>query len=82
MVVGSQFTVEDVGNSTLKELEEFEAFVNIDTIDIYNVITLSTDLLYEVKKRFLFTYGTPRTPAHDHLIYDSIETKTKDRSSK
>ena len=40
---------DNVGNLTLEELDEFEAFVDMETINIYNVITLRTDVLEEIK---------------------------------
>ena len=40
---------EKVGNLTPKELDEFEAFVNMETIDIYNVIMLRRDVPEEMK---------------------------------
>jgi succinate dehydrogenase assembly factor 2 len=34
---------------TMEELNEFEAFVNLETIDIYNIITLRSDVPDEMK---------------------------------
>jgi len=34
---------------TLEELDEFENFVNLETIDIYNIITLKTDIPESLK---------------------------------
>jgi succinate dehydrogenase assembly factor 2 len=35
---------ENVPNLSSSELDEFEAFVNMDTIDIYNIVTLRTEI--------------------------------------
>lgn len=35
---------ENVPNLTVEELDQFEQFVNMETIDIYNVLTLRTDV--------------------------------------
>ena len=35
---------EHVSTLSVKELDQFEAFVNLETIDIYNVLTLRTDV--------------------------------------
>ena len=35
---------ENVPSLTMDELNQFEEFVNLETIDIYNVITLRTDV--------------------------------------
>lgn len=34
----------NVPSLTLDELDQFESFVNLETIDIYNIITLRTDV--------------------------------------
>jgi succinate dehydrogenase assembly factor 2 len=39
----------NVPNLTAAELDEFEAFVNLETIDIYNIITLRIDIPDEVR---------------------------------
>jgi succinate dehydrogenase assembly factor 2 len=39
----------NVPNLNAKELEEFEEFVNFETIDIYNIITLRLDVPEELK---------------------------------
>jgi hypothetical protein len=36
---------------TLDELDQFEKFVNLETIDIYNVLTLRTDVPEDMKSR-------------------------------
>ena len=40
---------ENVPNLSDEELDQFEDFVNMETIDIYNVITLRTDIPNEMK---------------------------------
>ena len=40
---------ENVASLTLDELNQFETFVNIETIDIYNIITLRTDVPLDMK---------------------------------
>mmetsp|Transcript_23403 Transcript_23403/g.32795 ORF Transcript_23403/g.32795 Transcript_23403/m.32795 type:complete len:195 (+) Transcript_23403:81-665(+) len=40
---------ENVPSLTADELDEFEAFVNMETIDIYNIITLRMDLPEKLK---------------------------------
>lgn len=40
---------ENVLNLTVDELDQFERFVNLETIDIYNVLTLRTDVPDEMK---------------------------------
>ena len=37
-----------VGTLEMKELDEYEVFVNMETIDIYNIITLRVDVPEEV----------------------------------
>jgi len=39
-----------VHNLTLDELDQYEAFVNMETIDIYNVITLRSDVPEKMKR--------------------------------
>jgi succinate dehydrogenase flavin-adding protein (antitoxin of CptAB toxin-antitoxin module) len=39
----------NVPSLTAAELDEFEAFVNLETIDIYNIITLRIDIPDEVR---------------------------------
>ncbi|KAG7374457.1 flavinator of succinate dehydrogenase [Nitzschia inconspicua] len=41
---------ENVANLNSDELDQFEAFVNMETIDIYNVITLRLDVPEEMKR--------------------------------
>ena len=41
---------ENVPSLNMDELNQFEAFVNLETIDIYNVITLRTEVPEEMKK--------------------------------
>lgn len=38
------WAAENVPNLSVAELDEFENFVNLETIDIYNVLTLRTDV--------------------------------------
>ena len=38
------WAAENVSNLSLAELDEFEKFVNLETIDIYNILTLRTDV--------------------------------------
>ncbi|KAK1749299.1 succinate dehydrogenase assembly factor 2 [Skeletonema marinoi] len=38
------WAAENVSNLSVAELDEFEKFVNLETIDIYNVLTLRTDV--------------------------------------
>lgn len=38
------WAAENVPNLSLEELDQFERFVNLETIDIYNVLTLRTDV--------------------------------------
>merc|ERR1712194_105012 len=40
---------ENVPGLSLDELNEYEKFVNLETIDIYNVLTLRTDVPEEIK---------------------------------
>ena len=40
---------ENVASLTLDELNQFETFVNVETIDIYNIITLRTDVPLDMK---------------------------------
>ncbi|KAL9187699.1 hypothetical protein ACHAXT_006077 [Thalassiosira profunda] len=40
---------ENVPTLTVDELDQFERFVNLETIDIYNVLTLRTDVPEEMK---------------------------------
>lgn len=39
----------NVNSLTLDELNQFEDFVNLETIDIYNIITLRTDVPLNMK---------------------------------
>lgn len=41
---------ENVSSLTMDELDQFENFVNLETIDIYNVITLRTDVPEDMKR--------------------------------
>ena len=41
---------QNVPNLNMDELDQFEAFVNLETIDIYNVITLRSDIPEEMKR--------------------------------
>jgi len=41
---------QNVPSLAMDELNQFEAFVNMETIDIYNVITLRTDVPDEMKR--------------------------------
>lgn len=41
---------ENVSGLNMDELDQFEAFVNLETIDIYNVITLRSDVPEEMKR--------------------------------
>lgn len=38
------WAAENVPNLSVQELDDFENFVNLETIDIYNVLTLRTDV--------------------------------------
>lgn len=40
---------QNVPHLSMEELDEFEKFVNMETIDIYNVITLRTDVPQDMK---------------------------------
>ena len=40
---------EHVSSLSVSQLDEFEAFVNLETIDIYNVLTLRTDIPEDMK---------------------------------
>lgn len=40
---------QNVPNLSMDELDEFEKFVNLETIDIYNIITLRTDVPQDMK---------------------------------
>jgi Uncharacterized conserved protein len=40
---------ENVSTLSMDELDEFEKFVNLETIDIYNIITLRTDVPQDMK---------------------------------
>lgn len=40
----------NVQSLTIDELDQFEDFVNLETIDIYNIITLRTDVPLIMKK--------------------------------
>lgn len=42
---------ENVSNLTASELNQFEDFVNLETIDIYNVLTLRTDVPDHMKSK-------------------------------
>eukprot|EP00559_Dactyliosolen_fragilissimus_P007012 CAMPEP_0184855180 /NCGR_PEP_ID=MMETSP0580-20130426/493_1 /TAXON_ID=1118495 /ORGANISM="Dactyliosolen fragilissimus" /LENGTH=216 /DNA_ID=CAMNT_0027349631 /DNA_START=96 /DNA_END=746 /DNA_ORIENTATION=- len=42
---------ENVPNLSSQELDEFEAFVNMETIDIYNIITLRLDIPKDMKTK-------------------------------
>jgi len=39
----------NVGSLSSKELDEFERFINLETVDIYNIITLKVDIPEELK---------------------------------
>lgn len=41
---------QNVPNLNMDELDQFEAFVNLETIDIYNVLTLRSDVPKEMKR--------------------------------
>jgi len=41
---------QNVPGLNMDELDQFEAFVNLETIDIYNVITLRSDVPEEMKR--------------------------------
>lgn len=41
---------ENVPSLTMDELNQFEAFVNLETIDIYNIITLRSDVPTDMKR--------------------------------
>jgi len=43
------WAAENVEKLSVNELDEFEKFVNLETIDIYNVLTLRTDVPEEMK---------------------------------
>jgi len=40
----------NVSSLTIEELDQFENFVNMETIDIYNVITLRSDVPEDMKR--------------------------------
>mmetsp|Transcript_2362 Transcript_2362/g.4402 ORF Transcript_2362/g.4402 Transcript_2362/m.4402 type:complete len:230 (-) Transcript_2362:171-860(-) len=42
---------QNVPNLSMDELDEFENFVNLETIDIYNIITLRTDVPQDMKSK-------------------------------
>lgn len=44
------WAIENVHLLSLDELNQFEDFVNIETIDIYNIITLRTDVPESMRK--------------------------------
>ncbi|KAL3765117.1 hypothetical protein ACHAWO_009436 [Cyclotella atomus] len=43
------WAAQNVPNLTLEELDQFEEFVNLETIDIYNVLTLRVDVPEEMR---------------------------------
>lgn len=43
------WAAQNVSSLSLAELDEFEKFVNLETIDIYNVLTLRTDIPDEMR---------------------------------
>lgn len=43
------WAAQNVPHLSMDELDEFEKFVNLETIDIYNVLTLRTDIPEEMK---------------------------------
>ncbi len=62
------WAAENVPNLSVTELDEFENFVNLETIDIYNVLTLRTDVPEDMRS----------TGAGDHSLVERIQMWAKE----